>query len=169
VEAAVQDSSIDSREFRNTMGRFATGVTVVTVKVGSERRGMTANAVTSLSLHPPMLLVCVDRSASMHPLFEVADAFAVNILAADQQPMSDFFARHSDASEVLGGFAYSDGKTGSPLMEGALASVECRVAERYDGGDHMIVLGRVEAIHNARPDEDPLLFFSGKYRAIASA
>ena len=109
----MQDQLIDSREFRNVMGRFATGVTVVTVRVGDQRRGMTANAVTSLSLHPPMLLVCVDRNATMHPLFEVADTFAVNILAADQKSMSDFFARHSDASAVLGGFPYRDGAFGA--------------------------------------------------------
>jgi len=161
------DEIVDSREFRNVMGRFATGVTIVTVKVGDERRGMTANAVTSLSLYPPMLLVCVDKSASMHPLFEVAEAFAVNILAADQQQMSDFFARHSDASGALGGFPYEDGVTGVPVMDGALAAVECHVAERYAGGDHTIVLGRVEAIHNERPDADPLLFFGGQYRAVA--
>ena len=165
----MQDPVIDSREFRNTMGRFATGVTVVTVKVGDQRRGMTANAVTSLSLHPPMLLVCVDKSASMHPLFQVADSFAVNILAADQKALSDFFARHSDAPEVLGGFPYREGVTGSPLVEGALASVECHVSERIEGGDHIIVIGSVQAIHNARPEDDPLLFFSGKYRAIAEA
>ena len=161
------DEIVDSREFRNVMGRFATGVTIVTVKVGDERRGMTANAVTSLSLHPPMLLVCVDKSASMHPFFEVADVFAVNILAADQRQMSDFFARHSDASGELGGFPYTDGATGVPIMDGALATVECHVAERYAGGDHLIVLGRVAALHNARPDADPLLFFGGQYRAIA--
>ena len=165
----MQDHLTDSREFRNVMGRFATGVTVVTVKMGSERRGMTANAVTSLSLHPPMLLVCVDRNASMHPLFEVAESFAVNILAADQKAMADFFARHSDASAILGGFPYHDGVTVSPLLDDALATVECRISERYDGGDHMIVLGHVEAIHNARPDDEPLLFFGGKYRAIAGA
>ena len=163
----MQEQIIDSREFRNVMGRFATGVTVITLKVGNERRGMTANAVASLSLHPPMLLVCIDRSATMHPFFEVAESFAVNILAADPQPMADFFARHSDASATLGGFAYCDGLTASPLMDGALAAVECHVSERYDGGDHTIVIGRVEAIHSERPEVDPLLFFSGKYRAIA--
>ncbi|MSQ31550.1 MAG: flavin reductase [Dehalococcoidia bacterium] len=165
----MQDDLIDSREFRDVMGRFATGVTVVTTRVGHEQRGMTANAVTSLSLHPPMLLVCVDRSASMHPFLEVAEAFAVNILAAEQKPASEFFARHSEQSAELGGFPHHAGTTGVPLLDGALAAVECRITERYSGGDHTIVLGRVVAIHSGTPEGAPLVFFGGKYRAIADA
>ena len=165
----MQDGLIDSREFRNVMGRFATGVTVVTTRVGHELRGMTANAVTSLSLHPPMMLVCIDRSASLHPFFEVAEAFAVNILAADQHLASEFFARHSDQSAELGGFPHHAGATGVPLLDDALAAVECQITERYAGGDHTIVVGHVVAVHNARPDVAPLVFFGGAYRAIADA
>lgn len=160
------DASIDSREYRNTMGLFATGVTVVTARVGQQRRGMTANSFTSVSLHPPLLLVCVDNGSSMHPILEVADSFAVNILAADQRPTSDAFARHGESEAVMNGVAFHDGPLGSPVLDGVMAWAECRVEERYAGGDHTIVVGRVQAIAIERPGVDPLLYFSGGYRAI---
>lgn len=165
----MSDTSIDSREFRNTVGLFATGVTVVTARVSQQRRGMTANSFTSVSLHPPLLLVCVDHGASMHPVLEVAEAFAINILAADQQPISDAFARHGENTAVMNGVPFRDGPLGSPLLEGALAWAECRVEARYAAGDHTIVVGRVESIAVERPGGAPLLFFSGRYRALGSA
>ena len=159
-------AEIDSREFRNWGGYFATGVTVLTVHVGGTVRGMTANAFCSLSLHPPLVLVCIQEGVSMHPFFEVAESFAVNILAADQKPLAELFAQHGEHAAPMGGTPYRLGSLGVPLLEGALGWVECRVEERYAGGDHMIVLGRVEAMANERPDADPLLFYSGKYRTI---
>lgn len=160
------EASLDSREFRNTMGLFATGVTVVTARVGHQRRGMTANSFTSVSLHPPLLLVCVDRSASMHPVLEVAEAFAVNILAGDQRAASDAFARHGQGDAVMNGVPFHDGPLGSPVLEEVLGWAECRVQERYAGGDHTIIVGRVEAIAIERPGVDPLLYFAGGYRSI---
>jgi len=162
------DASIDSREFRNTMGLFATGVTVVTARVGQQRRGMTANSFTSVSLHPPLLLVCVDNGASMHPMLEVAESFAVNILAGDQRAASDAFARHGQNEAVMNGIPFHDGPLGSPILEDVMAWVECRVQERYAGGDHTIVVGRVEAMATERGDVDPLLYFSGGYRGIGA-
>ena len=129
------DASIDSREFRNTMGLFATGVTVVTARVGQQRRGMTANSFTSVSLHPPLLLVCVDNGASMHPMLEVAESFAVNILAADQRAASDAFARHGQNEAVMNGIPFHDGPLGSPILDDVMAWVECRVEARHAGGD----------------------------------
>ena len=161
--------SIDSRQFRVVMGRFATGVTTITVAVDQQRRGMTANAVASLSLHPPLLLVCVDRNSSMHGIFEVAEAFAVNVLAADQRAVSEFFAGRSGvrgATDPMGGYPYHHGPLGSPILDGTLAWVECRVSERYAGGDHTIIVGRVESMEVTRPDAGPLLFYSGRYRFI---
>ena len=162
------DASIDSREFRNTMGLFATGVTVVTVHVGHERRAMTANSFTSVSLHPPLLLICVDHSASMHPVLEVAEAFAVNILAADQRAVSEVFARSGQRETVMNGVSFHDGSLGSPIIDGVLAWAECRVEERFAGGDHTIVVGRVESIAIERPGGDPLLYFAGGYRGIGA-
>lgn len=163
------ETSIDSREFRNTMGLFATGVTVVTARVSHERRGMTANSLTSVSLHPPLLLVCVDQSASMHPILEVAETFAVNILAADQRAVSDVFARRGHNDAEMNGVAYHDAPGGSPVLDGVLAWAECRIEERYSGGDHTILVGRVESIAVERPDAAPLLFFSGSYRALGDS
>ena len=160
------DASIDSRAFRNTMGLFATGVTVVTTQVGHQRRGVTANSFTSVSLHPPLLLICVDRNSSMLPLLEVADAFAVNILGADQRSVSDTFARHGESEAVMMGAPFHDGELGSPILEGVLGWVECRLEERYAAGDHTIVVGRVESMAIERAGADPLLYFTGGYRAL---
>lgn len=159
-------TEIDSREFRNWGGHFATGVTVLTVHVGDTVRGMTANAFCSLSLHPPLILVCIQNGVSMHPFLEVAESFGVNILASDQKPLSELFAKHGEHTAPMGGAPYRLGSLGAPLLDGALGWVECRVEERYAGGDHMIVIGRVEAMATERPDAEPLLFYSGKYRTL---
>jgi 3-hydroxy-9,10-secoandrosta-1,3,5(10)-triene-9,17-dione monooxygenase reductase component len=102
----------------------------------------------------------------MFPFLEVADAFAVNILAADQRATSDAFARHGEGEVVMNGVPFHDGPAGSPILKDVLGWAECRVEERYAGGDHMIIVGRVEAIAIERPGVDPLLFFSGGYRAL---
>ncbi len=131
-----QQIAKDPRLFRDVMGRFATGVTVLTLNVDNELRGMTANAVTSLSLEPMLLLACVDRKSSTHAMFEQADAFGVNILEAGQRPLSELFARHGTPPEPMGGAAYRLGVLDVPVLDGALAYAECRVRERYEGGDH---------------------------------
>lgn len=159
-------TAVDQRLFRDVMGTFATGVTVVTLNVDNEPRGMTANAVLSLSLDPPLVVVCVQRTGSMQELFDRATGFGVNILAADQRPISDLFASHGAPDEPMGGFEYRTGTTGVPLLAGALAHVECRITERLPGGDHTIVIG--EAIEVAYDAEDaaPLLFHRGGYRLL---
>lgn len=159
-------AEIDSREFRSWGGHFATGVTVLTVQVGSTVRGMTANAFCSLSLHPPLVLVCVQHGASMHPMFEVTETFGVNILAADQKPLSDLFAQHGEHAGPMAGAPYRIGSMGVPILEGVMGWAECRVEERYAGGDHIIVIGRVEEMAIERPEAGPLLFYSGKYHAV---
>lgn len=159
-------AEIDSREFRNWGGHFATGVTVLTVQVGNAVRGMTANAFCSLSLHPPLVLVCIQHGVSMHPFFEVAESFGVNVLADDQKPLSDLFAQHGEHAEPMSGASYRVGNLGAPILDGVLGWAECRVVERYAGGDHMIVVGQVEEMATERPDASPLLFYAGKYRTV---
>lgn len=159
-------AEIDSREFRNWGGRFATGVTVLTVRVGDTVRGMTANAFCSLSLHPPLVLVCIQHGASMHPLFELAEAFGVNILAGDQQPLAALFAQHGEHAAPMGGAPYRAGSLGVPIIEGVTGWAQCRVEERYAGGDHLIVLGRVEEMAVERPEASPLLFYAGNYHTL---
>lgn len=148
------------------MGRFATGVTVVTISDGEELRGMTANAFSSVSLDPAMLLVCIDEGASIYPLFERAEAFAVNILASDQAHVSKLFATKGLKEEVMAGHPFQLGELGSPILDGVMAWAECHIEHRYSGGDHIIVVGRVQHLDVARPDVDPLLFFAGQYRAL---
>ncbi|MPZ99961.1 MAG: flavin reductase [Dehalococcoidia bacterium] len=150
------------------MGRFATGVTVVTVACDEERRGMTANAVTSVSLDPPLLLVCVARTASIFPLFERAGSFAVNILTADQHEVSSLFAHDGDMRGRTSDVPHSPGVTGAPILADALAYADCQITARYDGGDHSLVLGQVQEAVVARPEAEPLLFFAGKYRGLGS-
>lgn len=166
VEELMAEGMVDSRAFRNLMGRFATGVTVLTLRSHGNVRGMTANAVSSLSLHPPLLLVCIDRNASSHPYFEAADAFAVNILAEDQSELSRFFAESGEKPEPMGGYPHHAGPLGSPILDDALAWVECRITDRHPGGDHTIVVGRVADMEIARPDAQPLLFYGGTYHRL---
>ena len=161
------ESAVDSRLFRDVMGTFASGVTVVTLNVDDTPRGMTANAFLSLSLDPPLVIVCVQETGSMHSLFERADAFGVNVLASDQQPLSDLFAKHGVPDQPMGGFAYRFGELGVPLLSNVLGYAECRIVERLPGGDHTIIVGHATDVAFDRQDADPLLFFRGSYRQIA--
>lgn len=156
--------NVDPREFRNTMGLFATGVTVITARAGEETRGMTANAVTSVSLDPLLLLVCVDRQARMAGVIVEAGRFAVNILRADQEQLSRHFSgRPQDGVEPrLVELA------GAPVLADSMASLVCAVERVLDGGDHLIVIGRVEALRRAEGADEPLLYFRGRYRELAA-
>ena len=155
--------AIDAAEYRNVIGNFATGVTVVTTCVDGMMHGMTANAVTSVSLEPLLLLVCVARGARAHGELERAAHFGVSVLSAAQQDVSNTFASSGEPeSGSLRGVAFRAGKTGAPLLEGSLACLECEIDGRLDGGDHTIVLGRV-LDGEILSDEAPLLYFRGKY------
>jgi len=158
---------VDPMQFRDTMGRFATGVTVVTLSHEGTLRGMTANAFSSVSLDPALLLVCIDEHASMYPFFQTATAFAVNILGGDQEDVSRSFAARGEKTEVMGGYAHHLGPLGSPILDGVLAWAECRIERRYEGGDHLIVVGRVVDLAVERPEAKPLIFFGGSYRSLA--
>lgn len=162
--------AIDPRRFRDVAGCFATGVTVVTTHdAGHGPHGMTANAVASLSLDPALFLVCVERRAGSFEAMERADGFAINMLAADQEEVSRFFARPNDPAAPMGEHAWRMSDGGSPLLDGAIAWVDCRTHSVLDGGDHKIFVGEVTSCDIARPDAAPLLFFRGQYRAIGDA
>jgi flavin reductase (DIM6/NTAB) family NADH-FMN oxidoreductase RutF len=159
--------SIDSAQYRDIVGRFATGVTVVTTRNEGLYHGFTANAVTSVSLDPLLLLVCVDKTARAHEELVNADAFAVNILTREQEDLSNLFAQRGEpVAENLRGVPSRPGVTGAPIIEAALAYLECETAERLEGGDHTIFLGRVVAGQGGN-DGSPLLYYHGKYRTIA--
>ena len=128
---------------------------------------MTANAITSVSLNPLLLLVCVDKEAHTHDHLSSAGSFTVNILAEDQQEISDTFATSSKPEEGrLQGFEYRLGANGAPIIEGCLSHIECEVTERTDGGDHTIFIGKVVDA-GFEDDGSPLLFFGGQYGRMA--
>ena len=159
-------SPLGLRAYRDLIGRFATGVTVVTVHDGDEPCGMTANSIASVSLDPLLVLVCVDRAASTYERMQRAGSFAVNILSAHQRELSDFFARTA-RGDPMGGFLHRPGRTGSPLLKDTLGWVDCRLWQQYDGGDHTIVVDEVVDMQLARPDGAPLLFYAGGYHELA--
>jgi flavin reductase (DIM6/NTAB) family NADH-FMN oxidoreductase RutF len=159
---------IDATTFRAVMGCFATGVTVITTAVDGRLHGLTANAVTSVSLDPLLVLVCVDKKANAHAELERASSFGVNILSNGQQDVSKLFATSGPPEPArLRGVAFDFGTTGVPLIRGTIATLECTVESRLPGGDHTIVVGCAVA-GRVSDDSDPLLYFRGKYRRIAS-
>jgi flavin reductase (DIM6/NTAB) family NADH-FMN oxidoreductase RutF len=155
--------AFDARELRRAMGYFCTGVTVITTRDDAGRPfGLTANAITSVSLAPPLLLVCVDRKAESHAHFFTSKVFVVNILSEEQEHISRRFA-------VSGGEKFTDvpcrpGRLGALVLDGTLAHLECRIVETHEGGDHVIHLGEVD--HAEVHDGRPLLFFQGKYARL---
>ncbi|MCL6645934.1 MAG: flavin reductase family protein [Dehalococcoidia bacterium] len=161
--------AIDAAAFRELMGRFATGVTVITVAEDERYHGMTANAVTSVSLDPILLLVCVDKTTHTHGMLSRSGRFAVNILAADQERVSRLFAQKMDPEvRSLRGERFHLAASGSPVLSEALAYLDCRVTSAYEGGDHTIFVGEVVDGATLR-DAPPLIFYRGGYRALAEA
>ena len=153
-------------EYRQLIGCFPTGVTIITMAHEGEVRGMTANAVTSVSLDPLLLLICVDKRTITHGFLEQASAFAVNILAEDQEHVSRALAsRDSDDARRLMGHPYHPGLNGSPILDDCVAYLECRITEVFPGGDHSIFIGEVVWGEVMR-DAPPLIFHRGKYRRL---
>ena len=154
---------VSKDEFRRALGHFASGVTVVTSRCEDGiPRGITVSAFSSLSLDPPLVLICIDRKASLHDYLKEGRYFAVNILADDQELISRRFAsKDADRFEGLG---YIEGDTGAPLINGALAAIECRVAHSYPGGDHTIIVGEVVATRVT--EGHPLAYFRGGYARL---
>lgn len=155
---------IDETLFRQVMGRFATGVTVVTTATESRLAGLTVSSFTSLSLRPTLVLVCVDNRASSHDSIVEAGQFAVNILAKGQEYVSRRFA--SDASEKFTAGTYELSERGLPLLAGALAHIECRLHSTLPGGDHAIFVGEVLSAHCS--EGKPLLYYRSGYHSLGS-
>ncbi len=159
--------SLDPKLFRSTLGKFATGVTVVTAESPSMKRGMTANAFSSLSLDPPLVLVCVDNKATFLGVIREAKKFAINFLAEDQKAASDWFAgKGRDAEDQFADIAHENGENGAPVLTGTIASLECELHEDIPGGDHAIILGRVTRIVTDEDVRPPLMFYASAYRKM---
>lgn len=158
---------IDPAEFRRVMGHWASGVAVVTTRrPGPRPCGLTVSAVSSVSLSPTLVLVCVDRAAESHDCIAAAGVFAVNFLALDGgAEMARRFALRGGESKFEG-VPWRAGESGSPLLDGALAWMDCRLAQAVPGGDHTIFLGEVLAA-GARPGE-PLVYYRGGFGSLAS-
>lgn len=153
---------IEKAEFRRVMGHLSTGVTVVAArnpKSGSPC-GLTATAVTSVSLEPPLVLVCIDKAATSHDPVLAAGTFSVNVLSQGQERIARRFAEW-DSSEKFDGIAYREEVSGAPLLDDALAWLDCRVWATYEGGDHTIVVG--EVLRADAREGEPLLYYRGGY------
>jgi len=160
---------LTQQHFRRVMGQFATGVTVVTTRLGDEVHGLTANAICSVSLEPLLVLVCVDHSADTHPLLEKSGVFAMNILSAEQEHLSRLFAGPTEEKAGrLEATGYRTAVTGAPIIEGCLAYLDCRIVAAYPGGDHTIFVGQVEEAEISG-EGAPLLFFRGRYTTVREA
>jgi flavin reductase (DIM6/NTAB) family NADH-FMN oxidoreductase RutF len=164
----ITPAELTQAEFRQAIGHFASGVTIVT-SLGSDGLpvGTTASAVTSLSLDPPLLLVCFDRASVTLQAVRAHGAFVVNVLAERQQHLSANFARRGDTA-TWEGVRHHLGRTGSPRLDGVLAALECTVEERMPGGDHEIIVGRVRDAETSGKDAAPLLYWRGGYGRLLS-
>jgi flavin reductase (DIM6/NTAB) family NADH-FMN oxidoreductase RutF len=151
----------NSREFRNTLGRFATGVTVVTALEGGKTHGTTVNAFMSVSLEPPLVLVSLDNHSHMHRILTVAGRYAVSVLAEDQRSLSEHFAGRT-VDDVQIRFVT---RVGASLLDGAVTYVVVRVSDVQPAGDYTLYIGVVEYFEY-RDDRPPLLFYAGKYEQL---
>lgn len=151
---------ISNDEFRAALSNFASGVTVVTTTdAAGKLHGITVSAFSSLSLDPPLVLICIDKNTPSHYAFEESRIFVVNILAESQKHVSERFAApHLDK---FAGIGHETGELGSPILTGSVVSLECRLQNSFDGGDHSIFVGLVE--YSRTSPGRPLLYFSGEY------
>jgi flavin reductase (DIM6/NTAB) family NADH-FMN oxidoreductase RutF len=158
----------DKAEYRSVIGRFPTGVTVVTTcDPDGEPWGLTASSLTSVSLEPLYLLVCIGKGSRSHDVVVAGEHFAVNVLASDSADLSTRFAL-VDPGDRFHGIDHRTEATGSPVLDRAAAWLDCRVAQLHDAGDHTIVVGEVLAC-DADPAVDPLVYHAGTYRSLVPA
>lgn len=159
--------TFDSRLFRDALGHFATGITVVTTRLGDQPAiGLTANSFSSVSLDPPLVLWSLDKRSDMLATFQACKHFAINVLSVDQKDLSVKFSRRDN--HLINGLDVEYWKTGSPILRQAHASFDCSVHERIDAGDHIVMLGRVEQVGHGEGGQ-PLLFHRGQYSQIDPA
>jgi flavin reductase (DIM6/NTAB) family NADH-FMN oxidoreductase RutF len=154
---------VDAAEFKRTCAQFATGITVSSVRDASGTpRGLTVNSFTSVSLHPPLVLISLGHTASVLEHFRTSTHFGLSVLAEDQKALSDHFAR--TGHDRFDGVAWHAGDTGVPLLDGALATMECSIEQRVRAGDHDLFIGEVRHTHVR--DGRPLIYFGSRYRTL---
>ena len=157
---------LDTRRFRDALGQFPTGVTIITtVTAGGDRLGMTISSFNSLSLDPPLVLFSIWRKANSFAAWQQAKRYAINVLSENQEELSNKFAYPKGEKWI--GQTVLAGKTGLPLLPNAVIAFECEAHDRHDGGDHEIFVGRVVELHENRAKSGhPLVFFGGQYRRL---
>ncbi len=163
---ATDSPVVDPDEFRTILGHFATGVTIVTAMVDGEPVGMAANAFSSVSLDPPLVLFCAAKSSSTWPRIQRTGSYAVNILGEHQAEVCRNFATRD--IDRFADVAFHTAATGSPILSDSVAFVDCRIDAEHDAGDHTIVVGRVVELGQFQPTLPPLLFHRGTYPSLAT-
>jgi flavin reductase (DIM6/NTAB) family NADH-FMN oxidoreductase RutF len=165
IERASASPGFASEDFRGALAAFATGVTIVTTRGEEHPYGMTANAFSSVSLDPPLVLVCVKAFSEGGDLIRENEVFAVNILAAEQEPLSRYFASKDRprGRDAFSDIAHRTAASGAPVLDGAVGYLDCALNASYDAGDHVIFIGEVLALDFSH-EVDPLLFHAGGYR-----
>jgi flavin reductase (DIM6/NTAB) family NADH-FMN oxidoreductase RutF len=158
---------VSGEEFREALAHFATGVAILTAPAADGPHGVTVNAFASLSLDPPLVLVCIEQNRYSHAVLEASGVYAVNILAAGQEHLSRYFSSASrlEGPEAFHGIPYRLGHTRAPLIDGCLAYLECRITARYSGGDHTIFVGEV-ASAEIGPGRRPLVYYNRAYHTL---
>ena len=157
--------AVDVVELKQVLARRVSGVAVVTARDGDVVRGMTVSAFTEVSLVPPLVLVCADKTSNTHPVIARGGVFALNVLARDQAALSDWFASKRNDEQRFVGLDYETGVTGAPLLAGTVATLECRVRAAHDAGDHVIYVG--EVVDLRRSERDPLVYWNAGYRGLS--
>ena len=163
-----EDAAVAPEAFRRFMGRWSTGVSVVTSRLDSLDVGMTVNALLSVTLDPPTILDSLQEAADSTPIVERSGVFAASLLARDQRAISERFARPIPVAEKFHGVAVHRGRTGVPLLDGCLGAIECRVTRVLPVSDHRLIVGEVVALESGR-DASPLLFYRSQYREVELA
>jgi len=163
---ASNPASVSSDALRNVLGRRAATVAIATARVGERVHGMTVTAFTEVSLDPPLVLVCADKASNTLPVIRAGGVFAINVLARDQQALSNRFAVKKDEDKRFDGLEYDVGRTGAPLLRGVAVNIDCRVAAEHDAGDHVLLIGEVQEVRSF--DHEPLLYFRGAYGGFAA-
>jgi flavin reductase (DIM6/NTAB) family NADH-FMN oxidoreductase RutF len=153
--------AVESEQFKQALAHWVTGVTIVTARDGDRVHGMTVSAFTEVSLEPPLVLVCADLTSDTHPVIAAGKVFAVNILARDQESLSNQFASKKDEERRFEGLDCDVGASGAPLIPGCVANLDCRLAAAHEHGDHVVYVGEVLEVR--LNEKEPLLYHSGSY------
>lgn len=153
----------EAREFRSVMSSFATGVTIATAGLADGSRvGITVNSFTSVSLDPPLVMFCIDKRAMSLPVFKEASGYAINVLTVQQEHIARAFAVPGQGQERWTHGVFTEGSNGAPLLEGALATIDCAHYAQHEGGDHVLLVGRVMVM--SRHEGQPLIYWNSGYR-----